>query len=100
MKKELSNLHHSEVANPSQELLDSTTDTREHQRIFSPESKVVDSVLAIAWQSWQSPVDGVPELVKSVVALLLEAYHEENRLLGICESKVSQAGDPSVDHYL
>ena len=88
-KKALSS-HHQPDTNSSQDASDTPASSwSSEQRIFSPQSKVVDEVLAIAWQSWQSPVEGVPELVKSIVTLLLEAYEEENQLLGICECKVS-----------
>ncbi|XP_072030683.1 tRNA (32-2'-O)-methyltransferase regulator THADA-like [Amphiura filiformis] len=92
VKRELAFLHQ------SQDVSDASVDTKEEQRIFSPQSKVVQDILAIAWQSWQSPVDGVPELVKSIVALLLEAYEAENKLLEICESKLYKMITTRLQH--
>ena len=88
-KKALSSHHQPDTSSSQDPKKTPTSSWSSEQRVFSPQSKVVDEVLAIAWQSWQSPVEGVPELVKSIVTLLLEAYEEENQLLGICECKVS-----------
>ena len=88
-KKALSSHHQPDTSSSQDPNNTSGSAWSSEQRIFSPQSKVVEEVLAIAWQSWQSPVEGVPELVKSIVTLLLEAYEEENQLLGICECKVS-----------
>ncbi|XP_038073964.1 thyroid adenoma-associated protein homolog isoform X2 [Patiria miniata] len=50
-----------------------------HPRLFGPDTAHTRAVLQLVWQEWQSPVDGVAEMIRSALTNLLDLHHQENK---------------------
>ncbi|XP_071494051.1 tRNA (32-2'-O)-methyltransferase regulator THADA-like [Diadema antillarum] len=58
------------------------------QRFLTGQSSIVSMVLQCVWRYWHSPIDGVPDLIRTMFGSLLEAYKSENQLLNSEEKEL------------
>ena len=59
-----------------------------HPRLFGPDTAQTRAILQLVWQEWQSPVDGVAEMIRSALSTLLVLHRDENKALGCADSLV------------
>ncbi|XP_022090994.1 thyroid adenoma-associated protein homolog [Acanthaster planci] len=57
-------------------------------RLFGPDAAHTQSVLRLVWLEWQSPVDGVTEMMRSALSTLLDLHHRENKKQGVTDSQL------------
>ena len=57
--------------------------------LFGPDSVHARAVLQLVWREWQSPVDGVADLMRSALSTLLDLCGRENKGRGQDNSEVS-----------
>ncbi|XP_071800495.1 tRNA (32-2'-O)-methyltransferase regulator THADA-like [Asterias amurensis] len=64
--------------------------TSPHPRLFDRDSTQTRAILKLVWREWQSPVDGVAEIIRSSLATLLVIHQEEAKSLGITDSQLAE----------